>query len=306
MGPQPGREATAPGRHVGESDGDTCCGGEAAGSRHHYSALASQRRLGSTVHGEDRGTAQTLSGSLSAPGQAEGWWRDEWGLADGAGGRPPGAIAGAVRQEWFAGFAEHEIVELLLTLAIPRSDVKEPAKALLQRFGSVRGVLDAPPEALRQVAGIGSVAPVALAIIRAAAVLYLQQVNERASVLDDRARIRDFWRLRIGSLPNEVFEVAYLDSGLRLVRNGVERLQQGTVDRASVYPRQVVEAALRRGAAAIVLAHNHPNGRVEPSEADKLTTRAIVLAAETIRLRVVDHLIVSPDDAFSFREAGLL
>ena len=206
----------------------------------------------------------------------------------------------------FEGFAEHEIVELLLTLAIPRCDVKGPAKALLQRFGSVRGVLDAPPEALRPVAGIGSVAPVALAIIRAAAVLYLQQANERASVLGDRAQIRDFWRLRIGSLPNEVFEVAYLDSGLRLVRNGVERLQQGTVDRASVYPRQVVEAALRRGAAAIVLAHNHPNGRVEPSEADKLTTRAIVLAAETIRLRVVDHLIVSPDDAFSFREAGLL
>ena len=206
----------------------------------------------------------------------------------------------------FDGFAEHEIVELLLTLAIPRSDVKQPAKELLRLFGSVRGVMDAPPEALRQVAGIGSVAPVALAIIRAAAVLYLQQANERASVLGDRARIRDFWRMRIGSLPNEVFEVAYLDSGLRVLRNGVERLQQGTVDRASVYPRQVVEAALRRGAAAIVLAHNHPNGRVEPSEADKLTTRAIVLAAETIRLRVVDHLIVSADEAFSFREAGLL
>ena len=206
----------------------------------------------------------------------------------------------------FEGFAEHEVVELLLTLAIPRCDVKVPAKALLQRFGSVRGVLDARPEALRGVAGIGSVAPVALAIIRAAAVLYLQQANERGSVLGDQARIRDFWRMRIGSLSNEVFEVAYLDSGLRLLQNGVETLQQGTVDRASVYPRQVVEAALRRGAAAIVLAHNHPNGWVEPSEADKLTTRAIVLAAETIRLRVVDHLIVSPDHVFSFREAGLL
>ena len=206
----------------------------------------------------------------------------------------------------FDGFAEHEVVELLLTLAIPRCDVKGPAKALLQRFGSVRGVLDARSEALRQVSGIGSVAPVALAIIRAAAVLYLQQANERASVLGDQTRIRDFWRMRIGSLPNEVFEVAYLDSGLRLLRNGVETLQEGTVDRASVYPRRVVEAALRRGAAAIVLAHNHPNGRVEPTEADKLTTRAIVLASETIRLRVVDHLIVSPDDVFSFRESGLL
>lgn len=232
------------------------------------------------------------------------------GRPRGGGARRGAGHRGRLRERFvrsgFEGFAEHEIVELLLTLAIPRSDVKEPAKALLRRFGSVRGVLDAPPEKLRQVAGIGSVAPVALAIIRAASVLYLQQANERASVLADQAQIRDFWRMRIGSLPNEVFEVAYLDSGLRLLRNGVETLQRGTVDRASVYPRQVVEAALRRGAAAIVLAHNHPNGRVEPSEADKLTTRAIVLAAETIRLRVVDHLIVSPDEVFSFRQAGLL
>ncbi len=206
----------------------------------------------------------------------------------------------------FEGFAEHEIVELLLTLAIPRRDVKLPAKALLGRFGSVRGVLDAPPEALRQVAGIGSVAPIALGIIRAAAAVYLRQAAERRSALREPARLKDFWRLRIGSLPNEVFAVAWLDSGLRLLPRGIEVLQQGTVDRASVYPRQVVEAALRRGAAAIVLAHNHPNGRVEPSEADKVTTRAIALAAETIRLRVVDHLIVSADEAFSFREAGLL
>ena len=73
-----------------------------------------------------------------------------------------------------------------------------------------------------------------------------------------------------------------------------------------MYPRRVVEAALRREAAAVVLAHNHPNGNVEPSERDKVLTRAIVLAAETINLRVVDHLIVSPEDVFSFRKAGLL
>ncbi len=206
----------------------------------------------------------------------------------------------------FEGFAQHEIVELLLTLAIPRRDVKAPAKALLHRFGSFRGVLDAPPEALREVAGIGSVAPIALGIIRAAAALYLQQANERESVLRDPARLRAFWRMRIGSLPREVFAVAYLDSALRLLPAGIEILQRGTVDRTPVYPRQVVEAALRRGASAIVLAHNHPNRRVQPTDADKVTTRAIVLAAETIRLRVVDHLIVSADEAFSFRDAGLL
>ena len=83
-------------------------------------------------------------------------------------------------------------------------------------------------------------------------------------------------------------------------------LEEGTIDRADVYPRRVVEAALKRGAAALVLAHNHPNGDVQPSEQDKILTRALVLAAETVHLKIVDHLIVSRDEAFSFRKAGLL
>ena len=73
-----------------------------------------------------------------------------------------------------------------------------------------------------------------------------------------------------------------------------------------MYPRRVIEAALKRQAAALVLAHNHPNGNVQPSEHDKVLTRAIVLAAETVGLRVVDHLIVSPEETFRFRQAGLL
>ena len=86
----------------------------------------------------------------------------------------------------------------------------------------------------------------------------------------------------------------------------METLEEGTIDRAAVYPRRVVESALKRGAAALVLAHNHPNGNVAPSEHDKILTRAIVLAAETVQLRIVDHLIVSADETFSFRKTGLL
>ena len=205
-----------------------------------------------------------------------------------------------------AGFAEHEVIELLLTLAIPRSDVKQPAKALLERFGSLRGVLDAPLPELRSVAGIGEAAAIGLRVIREAATLYLQEASEGAEVLRDPRRLADFWRMRIGGLGHEVFAVAYLDSAHRLLRNGVETLQEGTIDRAAVYPRRVVEAALRRQAAAIVLAHNHPSGDVRPSDHDKVLTRAVVLAAETIGLRVADHLIVSRDEAFSFRKAGLL
>ena len=206
-----------------------------------------------------------------------------------------------------AGFAEHEVVELLLTLAIPRRDVKEPAKALLARFDNLRGVMDAPRSELQSVAGVGEVAATALRVIRAAATRYLQQASEDdAEVLSDPRRLSDFWRMRIGALKHEVFAVAYLDSAYRLLRDGVETLQEGTIDRAAVYPRRVAAAALRREAAAIVLAHNHPNGLLQPSEHDKLITRAIVLAAETVGLRVVDHLIVAAQDTFSFRQAGLL
>jgi DNA repair protein RadC len=206
----------------------------------------------------------------------------------------------------FAGFAEHEVVEMLLTLAIPRSDVKEPAKALLGRFGNLQGVLDATVSELKSVRGIGEVAAISLHIIREAATLYLQETSEGTEVLRDAEHLSNFWRMRIGALRHEVFAVAYLDSAYRLLRNGVETLQEGTIDRAAVYPRRVVEVALRRQAAALVLAHNHPNGIVAPTEHDKLVTRAIVLAADTISLRVVDHLIVSAREAFSFRKAGLL
>ena len=188
--------------------------------------------------------------------------------------------------------ADYEVVELILTLAIPRSDVKQPAKALITRFGNLRSILDAPIDELRMVPGIGNVAPTALQIIKAAATLYLQQGSEAGDSLADSDRLSRFWRMRIGALSNEVFEVGYLDSGYRLTRDGVETLEEGTVDRAAVYPRRVIEAALRRGAFALVLAHNHPNGVVLPTDHDKALTRAIVLAAETVGVRVLDHLIV--------------
>jgi len=205
-----------------------------------------------------------------------------------------------------AGFADHEVIELLLTLAIPRSDVKQPAKDLLARFGNLRGILDAPLAELQAVPGIGTVTPVALRVVREVASLYLQQSAESHDALADPHVLSRFWRLRIGALSNEVFQTGYLDSGYRLLRDGIETLEEGTADRAAVYPRRVIEAALRRGAAALVFAHNHPNGDVQPTEQDKVLTRALVLAATTVQIKVLDHLIVSPDNVFSFRQEGLL
>lgn len=205
-----------------------------------------------------------------------------------------------------SGFSDYEVVELVLTLAIPRKDVKKPAKDLIARFGNLRGILDAPLEDLRDVNGIGGVTPVALKVVREVASLYLQQGGEASERLIDSKTLADIWKLRIGSEKNELFEVAYLDSGYRLLSNGIERLEEGTLDRAAVYPRKVIETSLRRRAYAIVLAHNHPNGEVNPTEQDKLLTLAIITAADAIGLRVHDHIIVSQNQYCSFRDSGLI
>lgn len=204
------------------------------------------------------------------------------------------------------GFAEHEVIELLLTLAIPRKDVKKPAKGLLEHFGNLRGVLDAPIEELQKIEGIGIVTPVALRIIREIANLYLQQKAETEMSFSCPETLYEFWRAKLGGVRDEVFEVAYLDSAYRLLRNGVERMEEGTIDRATVYPRRIMEAALRRGAAALIFSHNHPNEDLKPTEQDKVLTRALVLVATTLQIKVLDHLIVSKDAIFSFRKEGLL
>ncbi len=209
------------------------------------------------------------------------------------------------RKTGLAGLADHEVIELLLNLASPVADNGSSARDLLRRFGCLRNVLDASPAEL-QSAGLSEPAAVAVKIIRETANLYLQHTAEGADILLEPEKISNFWRMRIGGLRHEVFAVAYLDSGYRLLPDGVEILQEGAIDRVAVYPRRVVEAAVRNQAAALLLAHNHPNGQTEPTEHDKVITRAIVLAAETISLRVADHLVVSHRETFSFRKAGLL
>jgi DNA repair protein RadC len=272
------------------------------------SPLCGRHRQGviESTGGPPRGDRPDCCRVIATPPATAPMGRVSMGAGEGHSAGHRGRLRERFHRSGLDAMLEYEVVELLLTLAIQRSDVKQPAKELVRRFGNLCGILDAPPEELRSVAGIGSVAPVALQIVRAAAARYLEQAAARHDLSLSREAIADAWRMRIGALRNEVFEVALLDSGGRLLRDGVQRLTEGTIDRASVYPRRVVELALKWGAAALILAHNHPNGSVQPSEMDRLLTRAIVLAAEAVNLRVVDHLIVSPDEAFSFRTAGLL
>lgn len=205
-----------------------------------------------------------------------------------------------------AGFSEHEVLELLLTLCIPRRDVKEPAKALLKRFGSLRGVLDAPVDQLQEMNGIGGVAPIALQIIREAATLYLQETAETGSLLDSTDALKSLFRMRLGNLRYEAFEVAFLDKSYQLIRNGIERLEEGVADRTRVYPAKVMRAALLKHAVFVVVAHNHPSGQLKASAEDIRLTEALASSARSLELQLLDHIIVTPSDALSFLDEGLL
>jgi len=209
-------------------------------------------------------------------------------------------------QSGFKGFADHEKVVLLLTLCILRLDVKGAAKELLARFGNVRGVLDAAPEELCEVEGIGSVTPVALQIIREAATLYLQESAMEGQLLDSTSALADLFRVRLGPLKHEVFEVAYLDKSYRLIRNGIERLEEGLADRTRVYPSKVMRAALQKHAVYIVVAHNHPSGQLAPSAEDIQLTRSLQHAAKALDLHLLEHVIVTAEGSYSFADAGLL
>jgi DNA repair protein RadC len=199
---------------------------------------------------------------------------------------------------------DYEAIELLLTFAIPRKDVKIQAKKLLEKFGSFRGVLEAPTDELRSIPGIGEVAAIAIRFVREAASRYLEQKISTGLPLGQKEALFDYCRAAVGWEPNEVFRVIYLDKRFRLIET--EILAEGTIDRAPVYPRKVMESALRKKASWLVFVHNHPDGDVTPSEHDKTITRALVLAGKTLQLEIYDHIIVSKNAIFSFRERGLI
>lgn len=203
-------------------------------------------------------------------------------------------------------FADHEAVELLLTLCIPRRDVKPLAKKLLAHFGSLKGILDAPMDELQQLDGMGQVTPVALRIIKETMVLYLRQQAEQLPMLDSVDALIDLFRARLGELKHEVFEVAYLNHSYQLMKNGVERLEEGLANRATVYPQKVARAALQRHAVYVVIAHNHPTGELEPSQQDLRLTNAIKAACDAVGINLLDHIIATSDGATSFLDRELL
>ena len=140
-------------------------------------------------------------------------------------------------------------------------------------------------------------------VLDRAAALIAQRFRTGSPTLDSPDRTRQYLRHQIGSLPYEVFGLLLLDSRHRLIRS--EMLFRGTIDGASVHPREVVRAVLEANAAAVILFHNHPSGIAEPSQADELVTRRLRDALQLIEVRVLDHVIIAETD-YSFAQTGLL
>lgn len=204
------------------------------------------------------------------------------------------------------GFAEHEVLELLLTLCIPRKDTKDLAKLLLKRFGTIQNIFDATPHELLQVSGMGNVSVTCLKLIKAFSTYYLEQQTANVCILDTNEALINFWKTRLGGLKYEVFEVAYLDGAYRLLNDGIIRLEEGITSKIQVYPRKVIETALLRSASSIVIAHNHPSGDPTPSQADFSMTQTLRYIGNTLSLRLLDHIIIAKDSFYSFRQVGFL
>jgi DNA repair protein RadC len=201
-------------------------------------------------------------------------------------------------------FHEYEVVELLLTCAIPRKDVKPQAKELLREFGSLKGIVDAEISALKKVPGIGENTAVLFKLLKEFAVLYLMQKAKEKPQIACTSELLDFFRTAMGGKKDEEFCVIYLDAQNQIIE--FETVQKGVANQAVVYPRQVLESALRKKASALILAHNHPSGHVRPSDADIRLTKTIQDAARMLDILVHDHIIIGENRFFSFREEGLM
>ncbi len=199
---------------------------------------------------------------------------------------------------------DHELVEYLLTLAIPRMDTKKIAKRLIAEFGSYGGLLAADWDVVMRIGGIGEGSVAALKIAQASALRLLKsQVVERP-VLGSWQALLDYLRADMAHNPVERVRILYLNSKNMLIRD--VPMSEGSVDEAAVYVREVIRRALDLHAVAMILVHNHPSGDPSPSEQDIRLTRQIADAGRHLRITVHDHVIVGANGHSSMRAQGLM
>ena len=200
--------------------------------------------------------------------------------------------------------ANHELLEMVLFLALPRRDTKPIARELLTRFGSFAAAVSASPQELRAVDGLGDAGLAALKTVQAAAVRLVRADVQHRPVLNNWDRLMDYLQAVLARERVEQFRVLFLDNKNRLLADEVQA--RGTVNHTPVYPREVVKRALELSAAALILVHNHPSGDPAPSPEDLAMTRQVKEAAAALSLTLHDHVIVGNGRWYSFRAQGVL
>ncbi len=193
---------------------------------------------------------------------------------------------------------------MLLTLATPRKDCKDAAKASLKRFKTLQGVLEASPAALCEVPGIGPKNLLGIKLIKAVADRYLEKRLIHKDPLNNSGELFDYLYHGIREKSRECFTVLFLDAKNRVL--ATEILFEGTLTASSVYPREVILAALNHHAAALIFAHNHPSGDPDPSPEDISITRQLIFACRAIGITVHEHLIIGDNRYFSFADQGYI
>ncbi len=198
---------------------------------------------------------------------------------------------------------DYERLELLLMYAIPRRDVKPVAKKLLSEFKTLSGVMDAPLHKLEKVEGMGRNSAVLCKLLKDLCSQYLGEQMCEADVLSSPERVVKYAKAKLGAVEVEAILVIYVN-----IKNMVICWEEfrGTVDQASVYPRNLMQSALRHNASGLILVHNHPSGICTPSLADETLTMQVQEAGKTMGIKVVDHLIVSRSTHYSFKAEGKL
>ncbi|WMN61370.1 DNA repair protein RadC [Pseudoalteromonas xiamenensis] len=200
--------------------------------------------------------------------------------------------------------SDAELLAIFLRTGIAGMNAIELAETLLRKTESLHNLFNATLPEFAAIKGMGEAKYVQLQAVLELCKRYLKEPCLRTTLFDSPDSVRQYLTMKLRGLGHEVFVVLYLDNQNRLIKDEV--LFQGTINAASVYPREVVKAALKINAASLILAHNHPSGVAEPSQADKLITKKLQQALGLIDVQVLDHLIVAGPDCLSFAERGLI
>jgi DNA repair protein RadC len=199
---------------------------------------------------------------------------------------------------------DHEVIEYLLMIAIPRVDTKPVARVLVQRFGSLAGVLSADTKTLMGVPGVKDAAAAALKIVGVSARRLARQAVREEPVLSSWQALLDYLHIDMAHLNHERVRVLYLNTQNRLILDQI--VSDGTLDESAIYTREIIAKAMAIGAAALILVHNHPSGNPEPSRADIQITHKIMEAGRLLGITVHDHVIIGRQGHVSLKAKGLI